>query len=99
MNFNKLTQHFENKRDRSITDLFDDARSSDFSVQTDGMLFDYSKTNIDTNARTLLLELAKTANLTAKRDAMFSGATLNETENRAVLHTALRNLDATPGYG
>ncbi len=96
MNFKKLRQHFDSAKDRAITDLFDDTRATEFSVQTDGMLFDYSKTNIDRDTRTLLLELAKSAKVADKRDAMFSGAIINETEGRAVLHTALRNLDGTP---
>jgi glucose-6-phosphate isomerase len=77
-----------------IMDLFKENpdRASEFSLTTDGMLFDYSKTHIDDQTRSGLLDLAKTANLDARRAAMFSGETINETEGRAVLHTALRNL-------
>ena len=78
---------------RAILDLFTDpTRATDFSARLGDMLFDYSKTNIDTDARDQLLALATTTNVAAKRDAMFAGAKINETEGRAVLHTALRNL-------
>ena len=56
-------------------------------------LFDYSKTNIDNAARAALLDLARDRGVAQKRDAMFQGAKINDTEGRAVLHTALRNLD------
>ncbi|APX11555.1 glucose-6-phosphate isomerase [Tateyamaria omphalii] len=81
---------------RAILDLFDEARADEFAVQTQYMRFDYSKTNIDTDTRALLLALAGSANVAARRDAMFAGEKINETEGRAVLHTALRNLDGGP---
>lgn len=81
-------------RDRSLSELSRDrGRSQVFSAQTGDMLFDYSKTNIDMDTRDALLALAREAQVESKRDAMFSGAAINETEGRAVLHTALRNLD------
>lgn len=83
-------------RDRAILDLFDGARADDFAVETQHMRFDYSKTNIDAETRDLLLALAEKADVAARREAMFSGAEINETEGRAVLHTALRNLDGDP---
>ena len=77
--------------DRAILPLFDDAtRAHDFSTRAGAMLFDYSKTGIDAGARRLLIALCDAAGLAAKRDAMFGGAKINETEGRAVLHTALR---------
>ncbi|NSX55839.1 glucose-6-phosphate isomerase [Parasulfitobacter algicola] len=82
--------------DRSILDLFDDDRAADFSVNIGGLLFDYSKTNIDTQTRDMLIKLAQDASLKDCRTAMFAGEKINETEGRAVLHTALRNLDAHP---
>ncbi|WBU52301.1 glucose-6-phosphate isomerase [Paracoccus sp. SCSIO 75233] len=80
-------------RGRRITDLFDadPGRALDFRIDADGMVFDYSKTSIDPEIRQLLLELAR--NVPEKRDAMFAGERINETEDRAVLHTALRNSD------
>lgn len=81
---------------RAILDLFDDARADAFAVQTQHMRFDYSKTNIDAATRDMLLSLADGAGVVARRDAMFAGEKINETEGRAVLHTALRNLDGGP---
>jgi glucose-6-phosphate isomerase len=80
-----------NVADRSMLDLFDDKnRAASFSLSACGMLFDYSKTQIDHTILSALLDLAETKDVTARRDAMFAGAALNETEGRAVLHTALR---------
>ena len=80
-----------------IEDLFvDEARAERFSVTALDMLFDYSKTQIDDEVREALLALAQYADLGARRDAMFAGQKINETEGRAVLHTALRNLDGGP---
>ncbi|MEL7098622.1 MAG: glucose-6-phosphate isomerase [Pseudomonadota bacterium] len=81
---------------RHILDLFaaDDRRAGAFSVQVGDMLLDYSKTNIDAATRDALLALAQ--DVPARRDAMFEGEPVNETEGRAVLHTALRNLDGGP---
>ncbi|WP_341213916.1 glucose-6-phosphate isomerase [uncultured Limimaricola sp.] len=84
-------QAVENRR---IETLFEDAgRARDFSVSALGMLFDYAKTNIDAETRAALVALLDERDVAARRDAMFSGAEINETEGRAVLHTALRNLD------
>ncbi len=91
-----LSAHHEAVRDRSILSLFDDpARAERFTVRAGEMLFDWSKTNIDADARAMLLALAEASGVAAKRQAMFSGEAINETEGRAVLHTALRNLDGT----
>jgi len=76
-----------------IADLFakDASRAQDFSVRCDEMLLDFSKTQITDETRDFLLSMAKTADVEGKRDAMFSGARINETEDRAVLHTLLRH--------
>jgi len=78
-----------------ILSLFaaDPDRAARFSAQVDGLLFDYSKTGIDDDIRAGLLDLARAADVETWRDAMFSGAKINETEGRAVLHTALRAPD------
>jgi len=89
-----LASHHATVRDRAILSLFDDSRAGAFSARFGAMLFDYSKTNIDATGLGLLLDLAEISGVAAKRDAMFAGAKINETEGRAVLHTALRNLDA-----
>jgi len=71
-------------------------RFAEFSAALDGLLLDYSKTGLTAEGLALLLELAESRNVTALRDAMFSGEKINITENRAVLHTALRNTANTP---
>ena len=93
-NWDRLAAHHARQGARDITALFDDAeRAADFTVAEGDMLFDYSKTAIDRTARELLLDLAEASGVAARRDAMFAGARINETEDRAVLHTALRNPD------
>ncbi|MCZ8333333.1 MAG: glucose-6-phosphate isomerase [Rhodobacteraceae bacterium] len=88
-----LAAHHEAVGDRHILDLFaDPARAGAFTAEADGMRLDWSKTNIDAEGRRLLVALAEGAGVAAKRDAMFAGAKINETEGRAVLHTALRDL-------
>ncbi len=83
--------------DRSILSLFDDPdRAREFSVQTGDMRLDYAKTNIDSGIRKALIALADAAQIAQRRDAMFAAERINQTENRAVLHTALRNLDGGP---
>ena len=83
---------------RRISDLFtaDSDRADDFSAETGDMRLDYSKTNIDTGIRAALIALCDTNGVASRREAMFTGARINETEGRAVLHTALRNLDGGP---
>ena len=83
---------------RHILDLFaaDPARAKSFAVDALAMRFDYSKTNMDSAQRAALIALCDGAGLADRREAMFTGAPINETEGRAVLHTALRNLDGGP---
>ncbi|MGB3314818.1 MAG: glucose-6-phosphate isomerase [Albidovulum sp.] len=89
-----LRCHHEAHSGRPILDLFKtEGRAGSFSIAVDGLLFDYSKTSIDAHARDLLIRLAEAAHLASRRDAMFAGEKINETEGRAVLHTALRHLD------
>lgn len=89
-----LRDHHAQVKDRSIAELLDNpARAAEFSVRHGDMLFDFSKTTIDVQALSQLLALAAAAGVAAKREAMFTGEKINETEGRAVLHTALRNLN------
>jgi glucose-6-phosphate isomerase len=83
---------------RSILELFDrnPRRFEEFSVRLDDMVLDFSKTSIDAHAMTLLIQLAEARGVPARRDAMLSGEHINATEDRAVLHTALRNRSGTP---
>ena len=84
-------------KDRSILDLFLDAgRAGDFSVEAGGLFFDYSKTQMTAADRALLVGLYRAAGVDGRREAMFNGEKINDTEGRAVLHTALRNLDGGP---
>ncbi|MEO0372671.1 MAG: glucose-6-phosphate isomerase [Pseudomonadota bacterium] len=83
--------------DQTILALMqDEGRAEAFSVRADGLLFDYSKTTMDDDARAGLLQIARDAGVEGRRDAMFAGERVNETEGRAVLHTALRNLSGGP---
>ncbi len=85
-------------QDRAILDLFEQSpdRAQSFSASTGDLLFDYSKTQIDGTIRDALIRLCDEAGLANRREAMFTGEKINETEGRAVLHTALRNLDGGP---
>ena len=74
----------------------DPGRFRAFSVTLDDLLFDYSKQRIDGPVLSALVELAKAAQVEARREAMFAGVKINVTENRAVLHTALRNFSGKP---
>ena len=94
--WDKLIAHEAATRERRIADLCDGARAEDFSIRVGDMLFDYSKTNIDAEAREMLVGLLDATGVAAKRAAMFGGEKINATERRAVLHTALRNLDGGP---
>ncbi|MBL8563471.1 MAG: glucose-6-phosphate isomerase [Gemmobacter sp.] len=95
--FDALLQHRAAHETATISALFasDPARASRFSARLGDMLFDFSKTQIDAQALDMLIEISKRAGVETYRDRMFSGAKINETEGRAVLHTALRNLAAT----
>ena len=88
-----LKNHQTSVEGRRLETMLDAERANDFSVLAGDIHFDYSKTNIDTDGRALLIDLLEETDVATKRDAMFSGQAINETENRAVLHTALRNLD------
>ncbi|MGY5807001.1 glucose-6-phosphate isomerase [Rhizobium sp. LEGMi198b] len=74
----------------------DAQRFSRFSTSLDDLLMDYSKTAVNDEIFALLEKLATEGGIAAKRDEMFSGVAINFTENRAVLHTALRNRSNTP---
>ena len=79
---------------RRIADLFetDPERAETYSATADGMRLDISKTTLTAPDRDLLLALLDAQGFAARRDAMFRGQPINETEQRAVLHTALRDL-------
>lgn len=93
-----LQTHYQNVKNLHMRDLFkqDKNRFAKYSLTTAGITFDYAKNRLTDETLPLLLELANQAKLTEKRDAMFNGDTINFTENRAVLHTALRNFSGKP---
>ena len=93
--FAKLRAYHAGVASRSIAALFENQqRAAGFSAESCGLMFDYSKTNLDAETLALLWELAEETGVAAKRADMFSGVAINETEGRAVLHTALRRLEA-----
>ena len=89
----KLKKHHQELKNIQIKDLFksDTRRFQKFSLTFEEMIVDFSKNRITKETINLLLELAKETNLEAEIKAMFSGDKINVTEDRAVLHTALRN--------
>ncbi|MEP3046073.1 MAG: glucose-6-phosphate isomerase [Roseibium sp.] len=96
--FASLSTQADSLSSTNLRALFmeDPDRFAKYSARCDDLLLDYSKTKIDAHAFELLLELAKAANVEGKRSAMFSGEKINATEQRAVLHTALRNSSEEP---
>ena len=88
----KLESHFTELRNWHLRDLFakDPERNSRFSVDALGLYLDYSKNRITGETLSLLLELAEECGLRQRINAMFRGDKINITENRAVLHVALR---------
>ena len=69
----------------------DHNRFNDFSIKFTDILFDYSKNRVNEETMDLLIKLAEVSDVEKKRDAMFSGEKINFTEDRSVLHTALRS--------
>jgi glucose-6-phosphate isomerase len=94
-----LEAHFAANKDRQLSDLFaaDPARFDKFSTTyKDNILVDYSKNLITEETLDLLIDLAHDVDLRSAIDAMFNGEKINQTEGRAVLHTALRNRSNRP---
>jgi len=87
-----LNDHFANN-DFELRTLFqyNENRFKEFSLETENFLFDYSKNLADSKTIELLLDLAKETELQSAIKSMFAGDKINETEGRAVLHTALRD--------
>ena len=93
-----LQAHHAQMRDRHMRDLFaeDPGRFDRFSVGFEDILLDYSKNRVTEETMSLLLDLAGEAGVTTWRDRLFSGEKINFTEDRAVLHVALRNRSGRP---
>ena len=94
----RLTKHYKSTKENHIKDLFalDKDRFEKFSIKLDDILVDYSKNNVTDETISLLVQLAKSCKLKDAISAMFRGEKINVTENRAVLHTALRNKSGQP---
>ena len=86
-----LEAHYSGIRGLHLRDLFSEAdRAARFTLKAEDLLFDYSKNRIDGKTIDLLVKLAESAELKKWIEAMFAGEKINATENRAVLHVALR---------
>ncbi|MEM6462983.1 MAG: glucose-6-phosphate isomerase [Pseudomonadota bacterium] len=94
----RLKDHHQHGAPRDMRAAFasDPLRFDRFSAQLDDLLLDYSKCAVDDTVMGLLQQLAEDGRVGEKRDAMFDGAHINLTEDRAVLHTALRNSSQSP---
>jgi glucose-6-phosphate isomerase len=88
----KLENHFEQLQNVSMQEMFkqDSSRAEKFSILWNDFLIDYSKNIVNQETMTLLLELANEMGLKNGIQDYFGGGIINQTENRAVLHTALR---------
>ena len=94
----RLQQHYKEVENLSLRTLFgqDEQRFERFSLSCQDLFLDYSKNRINAETVERLCAVAQSANLEAARADLFSGEKINWTENRAVLHTALRNRSGTP---
>ena len=94
----KLRSHFETVKNKTMVEIFadDPERFEKFSIQFEDILLDYSKNRITEETLTNLIALAEEVGLKDGIKSMFSGMKINETEDRAVLHIALRNRSNTP---
>jgi glucose-6-phosphate isomerase len=88
-----LVAHAQQMKKRHIKELFkeDDSRFAKFSIELPHLLFDYSKNLITDETKAALLTLAKETEVESWRDKMFAGEHINRTEDRAVMHVALRD--------
>ncbi len=91
----KLQQHFSEMKDVHMMDLFkkDDARANRMKIEWNDFQVDFSKNRITDKSLSLLIELAEEVKLKDAIQLQFDGEKINKTEGRAVLHTALRDLD------
>ncbi len=93
-----LQDHFNQDNTSDIKNLFESEsnRANDFSIQWNNFYVDYSKNALSKKTMDLLIDLTKEVGLSEAIAHYFNGTAINETESRAVLHTALRDKDATP---
>ena len=90
--WNALVRHHDQIGTKHLTEFFaeDPDRGRELTLTVGDLYIDYSKHRVDREPLKLLIDLAKTADVEGRRDAMFAGEHINTSENRAVLHTALR---------
>ncbi|MBW1744417.1 MAG: glucose-6-phosphate isomerase, partial [Deltaproteobacteria bacterium] len=95
-----LEAHYQKIKDVHLRDLFeqDPQRFERFSLMLGDILVDYSKNRVTEETISLLLDLANQADVSGYIEKMFAGDKINITENRAVLHVALRNRSNRPIY-
>jgi glucose-6-phosphate isomerase len=96
--FKKLKAHHRTISKKHLKELFveDKNRFKKFSIKFNDILLDYSKNNINRRTIGYLTDLAKECDLSGAIEQMFNGEKINQTENRSVLHVALRNRSNTP---
>ncbi len=96
----RLSDNYQKVKDIHLRELFgnDPERGKKMIISDADILFDYSKNRITNDTVDLLIDLAEKCGLGEEIEAMFTGEKINETENRAVLHTALRNRSGKPVY-
>lgn len=95
--FDELNAHQQNVAQITLQEMFhaDSERAKKFSLESNGVLFDFSKNKITEETLNLLINAAHAQNLPSKIKAMFAADKINNTEGRAVLHTALRSNQET----
>ena len=93
-----LAAHYEDMKDKSLNEIFSEesTRAKDLSIQWEDFYVDFSKNHINKSTVDLFKKLIDECQLEIAKKGFFSGEKINQTENRAVLHTALRNLSQTP---
>jgi len=96
--WSSLAKHYTEIKDIHMREMFiqDPERFKKYSLQINDILYDYSKNRINDKTIARLLELAKELDLSGWIEKMFNGEAINHTENRAVLHTALREQGDAP---
>lgn len=95
-----LREHYQTMKDKQIKDLFarNPGRFGQYSLSFEDIFFDFSKNIADEKTFSLLVSLAEECKLKEAIEAMFNGEKINETEDRSVLHTALRNFSGNPVF-
>lgn len=97
--WSRLLELVENHKNHSLASHFDDpGRFEKFSIHLEDILVDFSKNRVTEGIFTALLDLARETNVPKAIEDLFTGVPINQTENRAVLHTALRNRKGNPVY-